>query len=92
MANANAREWLAWVGLAGTDWGQIQASDLAARCRRRLWNEERNHDPAVEGSEHQVPGHARLIVPDRRPDYLREQTARVLKICEKAGDRLIAWS
>jgi hypothetical protein len=92
MATGNARDWLRWMGLPPDDAGQISARDLAVRCRRRLWNEDRNHDPAVEGGEYKAPGSARLIVCDRRPDYLRDQTEHILKICEKAGDRLIAWA
>jgi hypothetical protein len=91
MSNANAREWLRWIGLPADDCGEIGAMELAARCRRRLWDETRNYDPAVEGSDHKTPGHARLIVCDRRPNYLREKTEQMLKICEKAGDRLISW-
>lgn len=92
MANGNAREWLTWVGLPPHDGGEISARDLAARCRRRLWDEGRNHDPATEGYESKAPGCARLVVCDRRPGYLRERTAQMLKVCEKAGDRLIAWA
>lgn len=92
MANANARDWLRWMGLPPDDAGQISARDLAARCRRRLWDENRNHDPAVEGAEYKAPGFARLVACDRRPNYLRERTEQMLKICEKAGDRLIAWA
>lgn len=92
MANRNAMEWLGWIGLAADYSGQIGARDLAARCRRRLWDEQRNYDPAVEGDGYKVDGGPRMIVADRRPNYLREQTERMLKICEKAGDRLIAWA
>lgn len=92
MANQNAMEWLSWIGLAPSYGGNIEARDLAARCRRRLWNESRNHDPALEGDDYKIEGGPRVIICGRRPDYLREQTERMLKICEKAGDRLIAWA
>jgi hypothetical protein len=92
MANSNALEWLRWIGLDAAYGGQIEARDLAARCRRRLWDEQRNYDPAVEGADYKIDGGPRVIVADRRPSYLREQTERVLKICEKAGDRLVAWA
>ena len=92
MANANAVEWLRWVGLPADYGGQVEARDLAARCRRRLWDEQRNHDPAVEGAAYKIEGGPRVLVMDRRPCYLREQTERMLRICEKAGDRLIAWA
>ena len=91
MANDNARQWLRWIGLPPDDGGEISARELAARCRRRLWDEARNHDPAVEGSDHKEDGCARLIICDRRPNYLRERTEQMLKICEKAEGRLIAW-
>jgi hypothetical protein len=92
MANSNAVEWLRWVGLEADYGGQIEARDLAARCRRRLWDEQRNYDPAVEGADYKIDGGPRVIVADRRPNYLREQTERMLKICAKADDRLIAWA
>jgi hypothetical protein len=92
MTASNTRDWLRWIGLPAEDYGQISARDLAARCRRRLWEEARNHDPAIEGFEDKAEGRARLIVCGRRPDYLRERTAQMLKVCEKAGDRLIAWA
>ena len=91
MSEGNAMEWLRWIGLAAEYGGEIKASDLAALCRRRLWDEARNYDPAVAGSDRQEQGRARLIVCDRRPNYLREKTEQMLKICEKAADRLIAW-
>lgn len=92
MTDPNARDWLRWIGLAADDCGQVKASELAVRCRRRLWDEARNHDPAVDGYDHKADGCARLIIVGRGPDYLRERTAQMLKICEKAGDRLIAWA
>lgn len=92
MTETNTKDWLRWIGLDPVDHGQISARELAARCRRRLWDEARNHDPAVDGYDHKAEGCARLIVVGRRPDYLRERTEQMLRICEKAGDRLIAWA
>ena len=92
MANGNAVDWMRWIGLASAPCGEIKAPELAALCRRRLWDEQRNHDPGVDGTDEQTPGRARMITFDRPPNYLRDQTARMLKICEKAGDRLIAWA
>ena len=92
MANTNAMDWLRWMDLAASSCGEIKASELAARCRRRLWDESRNDDPAIPGDVYKIEGGPRVIVCDRRPHYLRDQTARMLKICEKAGDRLIAWA
>jgi hypothetical protein len=91
MANMNAMEFMAWVDLAVDYGGQVSAKELAARCRRRLWDEARNHDPMREGSEYKFPGGPMIIECERRPDYLRSQTERMLKVCEKAGDNLIAW-
>jgi hypothetical protein len=52
LANGNAREVLLWLGYAVEDlWGELHAKELAARCRRRLWNEPRNHDPEKPGFE-----------------------------------------
>ena len=98
MANLNAVEWLRWMDLPAVPSGEIKAGDLAARCRRRLWDEARNHDPAISGRDrartYGLEGGvgARVIFADRDEDYLRNQTARMLKVCEKAGDRLIAWA
>jgi hypothetical protein len=92
MANVNAVEWMRWVGLSADYCGEVKASDLAVLCRRRLWDEARNHDPKREGVEYKVPNGPRVIECERRPDYLRSQTERMLKVCEKAGDRLIAWA
>lgn len=91
MANMNALEWLTWVGLVADYGGDIEASKLAVLCRRRLWNEARNHDPVREGAEYKVPNGPRVIECERRPDYLRSQTERMLKLCEKAGERTISW-
>jgi hypothetical protein len=33
---------LDWLGLGRPEFGAISARDLAPRCRRRLWNVERN--------------------------------------------------
>lgn len=93
MANGNAAEWMRWVGVPSAEsCGEMPAKDLAVLCRRRLWDEARNHDPVREGSEYKVPNGPRVIECERRPDYLRSQTERMLKVCEKAGDRLIAWA
>ena len=92
MANGNAVDWMRWIGLASAPCGEIKARELAAMCRRRLWNEPRNHDPALDGADYKIEGGPRVIISDRPPNYLHDQTERMLKICEKAGDRLIAWA
>lgn len=91
MANMNAMEWLTWVGLTADYGGEIEASKLAVLCRRRLWDEARNHDPAIPGEVFQSMNGPRVIISSRRPGYLRERTEQMLKLCEKAGDRVISW-
>lgn len=86
MANSNALDFLKWVGVPFDYCGEIAASDLAARCRRRLWNEERNLDPAIPPCED-----GRIIYGGRRAGYLRERTEQMLALCEKAGERMICW-
>jgi len=92
-ANSNARELLAWLGLPATDelLGEVEASELAARCRRRLWNEDRNHDPGIEGYEDSTPGQCRSIQCGRRADYLRDRTAALLVVAETAGAGFVTW-
>ena len=38
---------LDWLGLGRPDFGAIPARELAPRCRRRLWNIERNAHPLL---------------------------------------------
>ena len=46
--NANAYDLLRWLGLPSLELhGSAAASEVAARCRRRLWDEPRNHDPEL---------------------------------------------
>ena len=48
VANANGRDLLQWLGLPCEELvGSVPAAELAARCRRRLWDEARNRDPEV---------------------------------------------
>lgn len=89
LANPNAMEFIAWLGIKA-DYS-LPAPEVAALCRRRLWDETRNHDPIVLGDEYKVPNGPKVIICERRPGYLRERTETMLRICEKAGDRLIAW-
>ena len=86
MANGNALDFLAWVGLPVDYCGSVKGSDLAPVLRRRLWDESRNHDEGIpsvsEGRVHYM---------GRRPGYLRERTEQVLALCERAGDREVSW-
>lgn len=89
LANVNAMEFIHWLGITA-DYS-LPATEVAALCRRRLWDEKRNHDPLKEGDEYKVENGPHVIISERRPGYLREKTKIMLRICEKAGDRLIAW-
>ena len=88
MANANAEELFQWLGLCVGLWNgdQVPASKLVPICRRRLWDEERNHDPGLPSREEGGPGtgQCRTIFCGRPPDYLRERTKQLLEVCEKA--------
>jgi hypothetical protein len=95
MGNGNALEFMEWISIRADYGGDIPAPELAARCRRRLWDESRNHDPALSGEDRAaamgVAGNPRVIVGDRMPGYLRMRTEQMLRICEKAGNRHISW-
>jgi hypothetical protein len=96
LANRNAIDLLRWIGIEVTGegdlYGELPATELAARCRRRLWPEARNNDPGLDGSDTKQPGRARVIMGGRRPGYLRERTGELLRLCEKAGDGgVIYW-
>lgn len=95
LGNENARLFLAWLGfpkLAEDLYGEVLASELAARCRRRLWPEQYNHDPGREGSVVNTPGHATLYDQGRRPGYLQEKAALLLRLAERAADGKIRIS
>jgi hypothetical protein len=91
LHNQNAGDWMRWVGLVSAPSGHIKAIELAAMCRRRLWDEKRNHDSAVSFEETTSGVGARLISGGRPAGRLRDITEQMLRVCEKAGDRLIAW-
>jgi hypothetical protein len=94
LANANARELLQWLDLDDDPslLGECKASELRARCMRRLWDVKRNHDPARDGSYSQEPGHAAFIVGGRAPDYLRGKCAALLALIKDVPDEtLITW-
>lgn len=87
LNNRNAADLLAWLGLPAIDlWGEVPATDLAARCRRRLWPEPRNHDPGLPDGED-----GRVFTCGRPPGYLRERTQQLLELCELAGDGVITY-
>ena len=86
-------ELLRWLWITPEPCGHIKATELAAKCRRRLWDEPRNHDPAIEGSDTGGPGtgQCRSIYFGRREGYLRMRTEELLKIAELAGDHYVFW-
>ena len=83
MANANAAELFAWIKLDVSLWESkpMKAKSIAPLCRRRLWGEKRNYDPALPAYEN-----GRVIFCGRRENYLRQQTALLLAVCERAMD------
>jgi len=91
LGNSNAYDLMRWLDIRADEYGDIPARELAAKCQRRLWDVDRNHDPEVEGWEQGGEGKARVISCGRRPGYLRDTTERLLKVAQKAGERLIAW-
>lgn len=91
LHNQNAGDWLRWVGLVSAPMGEIKATELAALCRRRLWDEDRNHDAGVAFEDYKGPKGPRVITGGRPDGRLRQITEQMLRVCEKAGDRLIAW-
>jgi hypothetical protein len=93
LSNVNAREVLAWLGYEIGEGllGELDARELAARCRRRLWNEPRNHDPELPGWEGRGAGGVRVVQFARRPGYLREKTEALLKLAERAGEGAVAY-
>jgi len=94
---SNARDLLTWVGVdVGEELcGSIEAPELAARCRRRLWDESRNHDPAMTGDERAeslgLEQSERVITCGRSADYLRRRCADLLRVAETAGTNFVAW-
>ena len=91
LANGNAFDLLAWVGLEVNAMGHVAARELAPLVRRRLWDEDRNHDPAIGADDFRGSKGARVVYGGRAAGYLRAKCEKLLALCERAGDRLIAW-
>lgn len=91
LSERDARDLLKWLGEPGDVWGVIQSKEMAARCRRRLWPEARNHDPALVGQERVVRG-VKRAVPAREAGFLRTKTEEMLRLCERADGRPILFS
>lgn len=96
LAQLNAIDLLRWLGIPVRDetdlYGSMPASELAARCRRRLWDEPRNYDPELPGSTTQVPGGPVVVSIGRRAGYLREKTEALLALVDgAAADAVVRW-
>lgn len=87
LSNTNAMDLMRWLGLPADEYGAVKATEVAAKCQRRLWDVARNHD---EGKPFQQDG--RVIFMARDPGYLREKTERLLKLAQEAGNDLVIWS
>jgi hypothetical protein len=85
LTEFNAIDLLKWLGLDPTTFGFVEARDLAARCRRRLWPISRNFDPAIQHREEITPGgYVRLIVCGREEGFLHARTEELLRLAERA--------
>jgi hypothetical protein len=94
MSNVNAFDLLRWLDLPVDYCGEISVAELTPKLRRRLWEEDRNLDPAIESNEYGGPGtgHCKVIECGRDPGYLRNKTKELLALCEKAGNSAtITW-
>jgi hypothetical protein len=94
LSGVNTRDLLAWLGMPTNEalCGEMPAVEVAAKCRRRLWPEQRNQDPAVPRLESHTPGKCRVVYLGRREGYLREKTEALLALCELSKDGTIYWS
>ena len=93
VGQGNDMELLRWLGIQPEYSGSIKATELAAKCRRRLWDVDRNHDPAMPPEDSGGPGtgHARGVFFGREPGYLRARTRELLKLAERAGEHFVSW-
>jgi hypothetical protein len=88
FSNLNARDLLEWLGccIGPALIGTVNARDLAARCRRRLWDEPRNHDPAVLPISSAT---GRFTLCGRPAGGLRARCQELLELAEAAQERRI---
>ena len=88
LSNRNAADLLAWLGLPAEEiYGSIAAGELAARFRRRLWDEAWNIDPELPKA------HAhRCVVFGRPAGNLRGRMEELVRLAELADDDVISWA
>jgi hypothetical protein len=88
FSNLNAINLLSWLGyrLGPHLVGVLDPRDLAARCRRRLWDEARNHDPAIPPV---ASASGRFTICGRPAGGLRDRCQELLRLAELAQDRRI---
>jgi hypothetical protein len=88
LCNSNAYDLMNYLGLEIDCCGNHDASDLAARCRRKLWDESRNHDPALP-----VVVEGRMTYCGRPEGYLRSKCEFLLEVAEYAikHDMEVSW-
>lgn len=94
LSNANAHDFLRWLGLDSTVLcGEMPARQLAPLLRRRLWpaNRERGDEGRARGVERTVRG-STIIDCGRPAGRLAEHAQRLLALAEYAGDGTIVWS
>ena len=98
VSSANARALIEWLELEEFNeddlLGEVSASELVARCQRRLWDEPRNHDPALPGVESGGPGtgQCKSVYGGRDEGYLRRRTEDLKFIAKCAGGHYVCWS
>lgn len=93
VSNDNAKDLLEWIGVSSPDFcGELPATDVAAKCRRRLWPEPRNFDDERLGVVHEgSDGSVRAVECRRRAGYLRDKTVALLALCERLGPATLYW-
>lgn len=92
VSNANAEEFLVWLGLTpDIDAPPVKATEVAALCRRRLWPEARNEDQGRDGSDTKDPGKPRVIEGGRPAGRFKYYAEKLLVLAEKAGDDYVGW-
>ena len=94
LSNANARDFLDWLGLDNQElFGDMGARQLAPLLRRRLWPIHRERgDEGRRGGIERTPGRPTLIDCGRPVGRLAEYAERLLALAEYAGDGVIVWS